>query len=248
MKNHWVKRPLRIGGLTLLLLLAIGIGIGLQGRGVVQAEEETTIKPTMVRVQGYAEQTTAPTIAYLTLGAQSQADDVKTAQAQNTKDMDAVLGAIKEKGIPDNHIQTVNYYVNPRYDNYGASITGYEVIHAVRVKVEDIDKAGEIIDAAIEAGANHSNQISFDITDAQRDALYKEAMKEAVKQAEGNAKILAESIGKELGTVAEVIEGGAAQPTPRYDGIDYAMAGEGAGIHPGETRVGATVTLIYNTK
>ena len=31
-------------------------------------------------------------------------------------------------------------------------------------------------------------------------------MKEAVKQAEGNAKILAESIGKELGTVAEVIE------------------------------------------
>jgi hypothetical protein len=31
MKNHWVKRPLRIGGLTLLLLLAIGIGIGLQG-------------------------------------------------------------------------------------------------------------------------------------------------------------------------------------------------------------------------
>ena len=116
-----------------LLLLAIGIGIGLQGRGVVQAEE-TTIKPTMVRVQGYAEQTTAPTIAYLTLGAQSQADDVKTAQAQNTKDMDAVLGAITEKGIPDNHIQTVNYYVNPRYDNYGASITGYEVIHAVRVK------------------------------------------------------------------------------------------------------------------
>ena len=41
---------------------------------------------------------------------------------------------------------------------------GYEVRHLLEVKVEDISKVGEVVDAAVAAGANVIYNVRFDIS------------------------------------------------------------------------------------
>lgn len=247
------KRATVLATLLLVMLIGIGIGIGLQNRSKVYAQEETALPEQTITVSGYAEKSVRPGIAYVTVGVRTQKPDMKAAQADNVKEMDAVLKAVKAKGIDEKDIQTQAFYVNPVYDqDTWTKITAFEVIHTVRVKVKEIDRAGEIIDAAIAAGANNSNGISFDITQEERDRLYNEALKDAVKTGEAKAKVLAESVGKTIGEPVRIIEGGSSSVEPYYEARDKMAAAEYAGagttISPGEMNVGATVTLVYSTK
>ena len=53
-----------------------------------------------------------------------------------------------------------------------------------------------IIDAAVEAGANRTNSIRFDVLD--REASYNEALKDAIANAKARAEVLAEAAGLKI--------------------------------------------------
>ncbi len=245
------KHAAKLAFLALLVVIGIGIGIAFQGKSTVQAQEGEPVAQQTITVSGTGEKSIRPSIAYVDVGVRTQSDVMKTAQEENTRQMHAVLEAIKGKNIDEKDIQTASFFVNPLYDqDTWTRVTGFEVIHSVRVKVSEIDRAGEVIDAAIQAGANHSNGISFDISREERDRLYSEALKEAVAQGETKANVLAESIGKSLGEPLRIAEGGV--PVEPYMG-DMMVSreeadGAGTSLQPGEMRVQASVTLVYPTK
>lgn len=249
MKRIGMRVAAGIAG-VMLMLIGMSIGLGMKN-GVVHAQDGEALPEQTITVTGTAQKAARPSIAYVSVGVRTQANDMKQAQRDNAVQMDGVLAALKEMNIAEKDMQTDAFYVNPVYDqNTWTEVTGFEVIHTVQTKVTEIDRAGEIIDAAIEAGANNSHGIRFDITPQERERLYGEALKEAVASGEAKAKILAESIGKSIGEPVRVMEGGGvAEPYagPR-DMASTEAAADGTTISPGELQVGATVTLIYGTR
>lgn len=252
-KTKWQKIAIT-GALTILVFAGIGIGIGILNKEPVNAQatgsEGEDIRT--ITVQGIAEKYGKPSIATLNLGVVSQGANMEEAQKDNNPKVEAVLAELKAQGIEEKDIQTSGYYVNPRYDQESwSTVIGYEINNMINVTVRDIDKAGEILDAAIAKGANASHGISFDLTTEDKDRLYKEALKEAVLQGEGNAKVLAESVNATIGNPIRVIEGAAASVDPFYyasDAKEAAYSGAGTSISPGELKVTATVTLVYKAK
>ena len=70
--------------------------------------------------------------------------------------MEAVIGAIKDAGIKDENIQTIQYSVNVvnEYDDRGLpkGVSGYQVSNQVAVTTNDIEGLGKLIDDVVEAG------------------------------------------------------------------------------------------------
>ncbi len=255
-ETQWQK-ILLTGLFSILVFVGIGIGIGIFTKKPAQA---TTAVPAggsamqTITVQGVAEKFGKPSIARINIGVITQGATLKEAQELNTPKVDAVLAELKAQGIEEKDIQTDGYYVNPRYDpETWSKVIGYEVNHGLRVTIRNIDNAGTVLDAVIAKGANTSQGITFDLTEEEKDTLYKEAMKDAVTHGEGNAKVLAEAIGKSIGEPLRIIEGGAPNVEPLYEyakGRDMAAteASAATSFSPGQLSVRATVTLMYETK
>jgi uncharacterized protein YggE len=117
------------------------------------------------------------------------------------------------------------------------------------ITLKDTTKAGDIIDIAIENGANNVNYISFTLSDEKQASLRAEALKEAVAQSRGDADVVAASLGLSVRDVKEVtIGGGYYPPTSRmYDSMMLAAGMEKAAtpIEAGEVTVTATVSITY---
>ncbi len=216
---------------------------------VAEAQPDIKVEKTDTKshltVLGESTKSIKPTIAFLDIGVTTNAADLKDAQTDNNSKMNAVINAIKENGIPEEDIKTSNYSMYPQYDPETYSkVIAYNVMHTINVTVRDMEKAGQIMDIAVDNGANSSHNMSFGITDEERENLYVEAMKAAIETGRLKANSLAEGMGVSLKGPVEVIEGAKVNTmTPRYD--MEMKAEEATTFMPGELKVNATVTLIY---
>ena len=108
---------------------------------------------------------------------------------------------------------------------------------------------GDLLDSAVEAGANSINSIQFDVAD-KTDAI-KKAREEAVKNAKEQAQELADVSGLELGEIQSIGYYDAA-PTPYMGDLGKgggAMAAETfVPIQPGQLTLTVTVSMSYEIK
>ena len=169
------------------------------------AEENRTIT-----VTGTATVVTDADAATVTLGVISAGREAGEASAANAKRIEELIAALGEAGIEKKDISTGYYYVNARRDysepnEYGEyAIVGYEVSNSLTVTVRDIDRVGEVIDAALAGGANSCDGIQFSSTGAA--AAQDSALKAAVGEARRRAEIMAESCGGAVGQILSVRE------------------------------------------
>lgn len=192
-----------------------------------------------------------PDIAYITIGVNTQRDNAAQAVEENKAQTNAVIQAIRDAGVEDKDIRTNNFSIwsNPQYDEFGqlSGKVNYVVDNTVNVTVRDIDKLGDLLDAAISAGANSIYSIQFDVED--KTEAQNEARTQAVEKAKTEAAELAESSGLTLGAIQNVsyYESGI---TPYF----YGGKGGGGGamseaaavpIQPGQLAVTVTVNLTY---
>jgi uncharacterized protein YggE len=202
-------RDLRSTGAALALagLLAVGSG----GAGVALAQDTATPAadiaagvPT-VSVSGHGEVSVPPDTASVTIGVDVIKPTLDEAQDEATAQAAAVTEALKAAGIADEDIQTEYFSVNILRD-YSENadptvITGFEIINQLRVTVRDTSTLGELLDAAVQAGANSIYGVNFyvdDQTEAARDARV-----EAVEAARVKAEELAVAAGMTLGKLVE---------------------------------------------
>lgn len=223
----------------------------------VFAADEEKAPQRMITVSGQGTVKVSPDVAYITLGTVTEDKDARTAQTRNAQVMEKVVNAIIASGVSKDDIKTVNYSISPKYsypDPISGSrekpqepqIVGYTVNNSIQVTVRDTKKTGSIIDIAAAQGANASNNISFGVSDY--DKQYNEALRLAVGNAAAKAKIIAESLGLSIGAPASINEsGGLYYPSvwTSYDSA-YAKGVEATPIHPGTLEVKANVTMTYN--
>lgn len=208
-------------------------------------------------VSGQGKVSAVPDIAVLSLGIEAQAENVAEAKAQADEAMQKIEKALDDNGIDEKDIQTQYYSIRKvtkwDRDKEEEVVTGYMVTDTVTVKVRDIDKTADVIDAVTDAGGDfiRINNISFDIDDTTD--YYKEAREEAMKQAKEKAEQLADLADVTLGNPTYISEGSSYSTVKRsYVDYDEAIAvpeeAGGASISPGEMELTLTVQVTYAIK
>lgn len=215
---------------------------------------ETTVLPPEreepgITVTGSGSAFGAPDVAVLTLGVEAEAKSVGDARSQAAEAMDGMLRALKDGGVDDKDIQTTRFSVQPVYDytKERQELRGFLVSNIATVKVREIDKTGELIDAALVAGGDRARVESLQFTIDDPSALEDEARKEAMAEARSKAETLAEAAGVELGPPRSISEGGGPVPIPFERALAAGHAAEEVPtpIELGELEVQVQVSVVY---
>ncbi len=126
-------------------------------------------------------------------------------------------------------------------------IVGYEVTNSLSISTGKLALAGELIEAANEAGANSIDAIVFDLANPRTHRA--EAIAAAATNARSDAGILARSSGVKLARVLSVSLDDAGRrpftPTAARAGMAMAQAAVAPPIRPGDVTVRASVTIVY---
>jgi uncharacterized protein len=193
-----------------------------------------------ITVQGTASVTSTPDRAELSFGVESQAQTAKAALAANAAEMRRVLAALRAAGATDLKTQYVS--LSPRLGDQN-TVQAYVATNSVSAIVKQLARAGAVIDAAVEAGANQVYGPTLSRGD-QSD-LYRQALKAAVANARESAQALAEAANVSLGRVTAVVEGGGA-PQPMPLAAAKAEDAVSTPIEGGSQHVSATVTVTFS--
>jgi len=158
----------------------------------------------------------APDMATINTGVQTRSMSAKDAMAQNATAMDKVIAALLKGGVARQDIQTSGINLSPQYDYSNRTdgqpprFVGYEASNQLTVKVRKLDKAGELVDALVAAGATNINGPSFGI--AEPDKLLDQARVKALKTAQDRANLYAQATGFKSARLIGVSEGGGYSP------------------------------------
>jgi len=234
-------------GLVSLAVLALTAGCIVRSEPAPGPAAEPQAPPT-ITVTGIGEAIGLPDIAVIQLGVNVVNADVGEAVASANQTIEDVKRAVVRLGVAEQDVQTTNFTVWPEdvYDPQTGLLSGERRYHAdstLQITMRDVSKAGEVIRAGLDSGANNVYGLTFSIDDTT--ALESEARGEAISDASGRAQQLAEKLGVTLGSpiaVGETLGGGGGI----FTGFERAVGGGGgAPVSPGQLTVTVTVNVTY---
>lgn len=192
-----------------------------------------------ITVSGEGEVRAAPDIMTLSIGIEVEEATVAAAREGAADAANRLLDSLKSNGVAAKDIQTTSVSIYPRYfysQNEQPRITGYVASNQLSVKVRELDRAGEVIDEAVEAAGDAARLqgISFGIDDPA--PLLKEAREKAITDAKSRAEAYARAAGVKVGAVLSISETTASYiPVSRDAGMAYADTDKATPIEPGRS-------------
>lgn len=198
-----------------------------------------------ITVTGEGSVAAAPDMAVLSLGVTTEGATAAEAMAANSAALTGVLDRLVLAGIDERDIQTSNLSLNPNWTGYDSGstpkIAGYTASNQLSIRIRDLPKLGEVLDAAITDGANTLNGISFGLSDPK--PAMNDARAQAVSDARARAELLVQAAGASLGKIVSISEqGGYTQPAPMFRAAAEAAP---VPVQGGEVETTAAVTIVY---
>lgn len=216
-----------------------------------------------ISVSATVSESVAPDLLVVQLSVETQEDTAQESQERNADVSAELMDQLELLGIPEEDIQSASYRVDvvresqKECDEYGCDydyvIVGYKTTHVLLLDLEELDKGGEVIDAAAGVGTNEVfvDYIDFTLKDETRDELEKSLLKTASEEAKEKAENIAAGLGVTLGNAISASE---SIYYPYYDGyyksyarMDYAAepALATTELSPGEVEASATVSVSF---
>jgi uncharacterized protein YggE len=201
---------LRLGSVAVLAAAAISITQAQQ----IQVDKNNRT----IAVTAADKATTDAEVATVHIGFQVYAADAQTAYALGSKTSNAIIDAVKKTGVEADAIQSEAQSVAPVQPYEMQNLTDsqkaqrqYQVTQSWSVK-STAKAAALVLDAAVQAGANQSGQIDWDVADP--DALEAQAAESALKRARTIADQMAKGLGANLGPLVYASNQVAERPMP----------------------------------
>jgi uncharacterized protein YggE len=247
------KKIILLSSILVISILLVACGSVSTQPGITsalaQTDDNDSPKSTL-SVSGSGVVTLSPDIAYVTIGVHTEGSDASDVVAENNQDTQAVIDSLESLDINPQDIQTTNFSIFPQqqFDENGrptGEIT-YMVDNSVFVTVRELDNIGEVLNAAVEAGANSISGIQFDVED-RTDAIA-EAQAAAVQNAQSQAENLAQAAGIELGQIISINTFGGAVPLPKFDGVGGGAAvaeSSQVPVSTGQMRISIEVNMVF---
>ena len=192
----------------------------------------------------------AADLAFVEVAVESLARTPQEARSKNAVIMTAVRKRLREAGLTEGAFRTLSYYLEAEYDYVRDKqvLRGYAARNTIEVRIEVMDRIGEVIDLGIAAGANSVASPRFDLKD--RELVEREALKQAVADALAKAEAAAAGAHGAIDRVLR-IEERAMSPKPLRRPLSLAGAAREAPqtiIVPGEIVINAQVILTAALK
>ena len=215
---------------------------------------------TGLHVFGVGSVTAEPDLGILNMGVEATEDTVEDARNVAAQAMNAVRAALAGVGVSDDDIETRFFSIQPEYvwrEVYEGDriqsmqeLVGYRVSNNVEVKIRDLERAGEVVDAVALAGGDviRVNNISFTVEDPLPFEM--QARELAVKEARAKAEQMAGWAGESLGNLVFLSESSTPSPVRRLEAYaessaDAAFALPSTSIAPGDMEVRVTVQAVW---
>jgi uncharacterized protein YggE len=192
----------------------------------------------------------APDQAFVSLAIESRARNPKDAQKQNAEAVAAVQQKLAAAGLAKDAIRTLGYIIHQEFDFANGRRVPREYLarNALEARVDAVERTGEIIDAAVQAGATSVSAVRFDLRD--RAGAEREALRLAVADARARAEAAAAGAGRTVDRVLKIEDiRQPVMPPPRPMMMRAsADAAPETPIEPGQIEIHATVTLTVSIK
>jgi uncharacterized protein len=213
------------------------------------AQQPPTPPEPVVIASGQGVVFAVPDRAWITISAESRAPSPREAQRLNAEAMKPVQDKLRAAGIPAEAIRTIAYDVQYEWDfvNNKRVGRGYVARNTIEVRVDSIDRVGELLEIAAGAGATALGGIRFDLKDQAK--LEREALRLAVLDARAKADAAAVGAGRTVDRILRVEEGGVDVPPMPVRTMRQAAQAPGGFAEPPisagqmEIRARATVTV-----
>jgi hypothetical protein len=182
-------------------------------------------------------------VAILHVGFQTQPSDAKAAYAAGAETSNAIVGALKQAGIPESSIRSEWQ----RLDSATGKLHKFTLAQQWTVKVKP-ERAAEILDVAVTAGATDSGQIDWTVENEQ--ALEDKALDGAAARARAQAEVLAKGMGVKLGALVYVSNQTSSPVYPMFRAMAAPMAAmadkqQPLAIEPRKVTSAASVYAVY---
>jgi uncharacterized protein YggE len=188
--------------------------------------------------------TVVPDVARLSVGVTVTRSSVKAARSAAAGVITRIVAAIKGLGVAEADIQTSGLSLYPQYARGSSTrITGYTIGQQLQITVRDLDKAGDVVDAATARGATEVNGISFELADPAK--AMNDARASAIAAAQVSAQAMAAAGHVTLGSVVSITD--VSPYTPIYTGAlrSIAVADMPTPIQVGTQDVAVTVNVVF---
>ena len=219
-----------------------------------QSRPKSDAPPTLA-VTGEGSVEIEPDRAIVRLGVVEEAKTAKEAMHNVNKKLTEARDAIEDLEIEGAQLTTSELSIQPVYESRdnrrswdSREIVGYRASNTLSVRVDDIDRVGEAIDASVKAGVNQMHGLTF----TSRDPFEAEtmALAEATKRARKKANVMAGAMGGTIAGVIEAEEGGGSSgpPSPRMRSRTMAMESSAMAPTPveaGSLTITARVHILY---
>ncbi|HEX8573409.1 MAG TPA: SIMPL domain-containing protein [Allosphingosinicella sp.] len=165
----------------------------------------------LLKVEAQGEHLDRPDVMSISAGVVTTGRSAKDALAANAAMANRLVAAVRASGIEPRDVQTTQLAVRPQFDRGGDEgedsvrrITGYVARNSVALRLRDLGKAPDIVNALFEAGANEVQGPSFSLQDPA--PALKAARFAAVAEARSEADTYAEALGMRIARVLRVSE------------------------------------------
>jgi uncharacterized protein len=215
-----------------------------------QAPAATPQEPVVV-VSGEGLVQAAPDRAWITVSSESRAPSPREAQRRTAELMRPVLEALRKARVPDDAVRTTGYDLQQEFDftNGKRVPRGYVARNTIEVRVDDVGRVGELLEAVVNQGATAVSGLRFDVKDHGK--LERDAVRLAVANARLKAEAAAAGAGRTLDRLVRVEESGVATPPVPMPFARTLAAEAGGGAPPvaaGQIEVRAQVTVTFSLK
>lgn len=218
------------------------------------ADADESTLPRTISVSGIGTAAAPPDMASVTCGVVTTAKTAQDALVANNTAMKRVLVELKSKGIVEKDMQTSGFRVYPEYAREQSPrgtdkvnrVSQYRVSNNVSVKIRELSKLGETLDALVQTGSNQISGVEFGI--AHLKTLNNEARKNAIADARERAELYAEATGTRVGKVISISEQQIPTPRPMMARMAMAESVSAVPIATGEQGISATVNVMYELR
>ncbi|HEY3366871.1 MAG TPA: SIMPL domain-containing protein [Symbiobacteriaceae bacterium] len=212
-----------------------------------------TPNPRTLDVTGQGKLTAKYDTAAIALGFTTQRD-MPTAAYQDMSDaMNKVVVALKAMGIKDDDLKTGTFSLNAQYDwnNGSQKLVGYQSTNTLTITTQALDKVPALMEAAVSAGANQIQGVSFSIKNT--DELLNQALDEAVADARAKADRVAGKLGTQVIGVLKVVVQDNGRAPIFYEGMAadsraMKVAAAPAPVFSGSGDYSANVSVTFELK
>lgn len=210
--------------------------------------------PRTVTVDGRGEVSAAPDHARVDMAIEARHAEMEKARSDALTVTRAFLAVTKKLGLEDKDVRSSGLTIHPEYRWNDVArrqeLIGYLVQRQFEVRLTDLDRLGELLEGAVDAGVNQVSPPQ--LLSSREKELRRAALAAAARDAEANARLLAETLGAKLGAARQVTTLGVAVPQPFYRERMMADAAMGMGqpasetYGTGEIRIEASVTATFD--